>query len=330
VLPLDNLTGDPNQEYFVDGMTETLIADLSKIGTLRVISRTSAMRYKETDKSLPEIARELGVEAVIEGSILREADRVRVSAQLIHAESDRHLWADSYERDFDSVLALQSELAQAIAREIQAQLTPQEADRFAARKEVDARAYDAYLNGRFHYYKLTRADLDISLRYFESALERDPDFALAWVGVASVWGGRQQMGFAPPTEAIPKSLAAISKALELDDSLAEAHSMLAAFRTWGEWDWEKAEPEFRRAIELDPNLAEYLSRSGNITTIEGEGLDTTLIALLEFPSMEALQAFADDPAYARYREARQAGSISRFHVIDDTDVAGSIPYLSKN
>jgi len=255
VLPLRNLSGDESQEYFVDGMTEALITDLSKIGSLKVISRTSAMRYRDSDKSLPEIAAELGVAAIIEGSIVREAGRVRLTAQLIRAATDENLWAESYERDLSSVLALQSELAHAIAAEIRLQLTPQENARLASKRQVDPRAYDAYLNGRFHLRRPTTPNLDTALRYFETALGIQPDFAAAYVGVAKVWGNRRQMGFTSNEEARSRGMAALTKALELDEELAEAHSTLAGFYTWADWNWAAAEPEFRRAIELDPNDA---------------------------------------------------------------------------
>ncbi len=269
VLPLKNLSGNPAEEYFVDGMTEALITDLSRIGALKVISRSSAMRYKETQKAVTEIARELGVDALVEGSVLREGDRVRITAQLIGAASDSNLWADRYDRDFTSILALQAEIAQVIARQIRVALTPREETLLAEVSEIDPGAYEAYLNGRFHYYKLTPADLDVAMRYFQSALEKEPDFALAYVGIANVWGGRRQMGFAAESEATEESLVALARALELDDTLAEAHGAMAAFRTWGEWDWKQGDEEYRRAIELDPNLASARAAYSHFLNITG-------------------------------------------------------------
>jgi len=256
VLPMRNLSGDPEQDYFVDGMTEALITDLSKISALKVISRSSAMRYKNTDKSLSEIARELDVEALIEGSVLREEDRVRVTAQLIEATTESNLWADRYERNLTSILALQSEVAQAIAREIQVTLTPGEEILLTRARQVNPEAYEAYLKGQFHVYKLTPADLETALQYFELALEKDPDYAPAQTGIALVWAGRGQMGWVSPHEAGPKTRVAVQRALELDETLAEAHYTLALMRTWMDWDWEGAETAFRRAIELDPNFAD--------------------------------------------------------------------------
>jgi TolB-like protein len=267
VLPLHNLSGDPEQEYFADGMTEALITDLAKIGALKVISRTSAMRYKGTDKPLPEIAEELNVDAVLEGSALRSGDRVRITAQLIDVETGQALWAETYERDFQDLLVLQSEVAQAVAREIEVALTPEETARLASARTVNPEAYEAYLQGMFHWQKLTEADLDAAFSYFELALEKDPNYALAHVGISLVWAGRQQMGYAPSSEATPLRRAAVLKALEMDDSLAEAHASWANHKTWGEWDWPAAEAAFKRAIELNPNYAQahaYYSHFLNI------------------------------------------------------------------
>jgi serine/threonine-protein kinase len=255
VLPLRNLSGDPEQDYFVDGMTEALMTDLSKIGALKVISRSSAMRYKGTEKPLAEIARELDVDAVIEGSVVREGDRVGITAQLIEAATATNLWADRYDREISSILALQGEVAQAIAREIQVTLTPEEESLLTRARQVNPEAYDAYLKGLFHWYELTPADLDTALQYFELALEKDPDYAPAQVGIYFVWAGRQQMGLTPASEAGPKARAAALRAVEMDDTLAEAHNALAGMKTWTDWDWEGADTAFQRALELDPSFA---------------------------------------------------------------------------
>ena len=255
VLPLANLSGDPEQDYFADGITEALITELGRIGALRVISRRSVMRYKGSDKSLPEIARELDVETVVEGSALRSGDRVRITAQLIHAATDSQLWAERYERNLRDILVLQGEVTTAIAREINVKLTPQEQARLASARTVNPEAHEAYLKGRFHQEKFTPQDLEIAMNYFQSALEKDPNYALAYVGIASVWYSRQQMGFVPPHEAGPRLKAATAKALELDSTLAEVHYSLAIVRGWTDWDWEGAEAEFRRAIEINPNYA---------------------------------------------------------------------------
>lgn len=256
VLPLENLTGDPEQEYFADGMTEALITDLSKISALKVIARSSAMRYKNTEKPLAEIARELGVKALLEGSVVRESGRVRISAQLIEASTARNLWADRYERNLTGILALQGEVAQAIAHQIQVSLTREEESLLTRARDVNPEAYEAYLKGQSHWVKLTPTDLDIAFRYFETALEKDPDYAPAHVGVALVSIGRRQIGVTPPREAGPMVEDAVRKALRLDDNLAEAHYALALDKVWGQWDWQGAETAFRRTLELNPNHAE--------------------------------------------------------------------------
>jgi len=255
VLPFANLSRDPEQEYFADGMTEALICDLAKLRGLRITSRTSVMRYKGGTTPLPQIAEELNVDAVVEGSVLRAGQRVRITAQLIHAASDTHLWAENYERDLEDVLLVQSEIARTIAREIQVAVTPEEARRLSGARRVNPDAYEAYLKGRFHWYKLSREHLDTALAYFQLALEKDPGCALAYGGIAGVWGSRADCGFVPHREAIPKAKVAAQRAIELDDSLAEAHISLAIVRCH-EWDWVGAEKEYQRAIELTPNSAE--------------------------------------------------------------------------
>jgi serine/threonine protein kinase/Tfp pilus assembly protein PilF len=255
VLPLLNLSNDAGQEYFADGMTEALICNLAKLGALRIISRTSAMRYKGTNRSLPEVARELNVDAVVEGSVLRLGQRVRITAQLIHAVTDMHLWAETYDRDLQDVMILQSEVACAIAREIKIAITPQDRKRMTGARQVNPEAYDAYLMGRFHWYKLTREHYDIAEKYYQLALEKDPNYALAHAGIANVWYCRGDSGIIPAREAYPKALAATLKALELDSSLADVHVTLACIRL-GEWDWDSCEKEYQRAIQLNPNYAD--------------------------------------------------------------------------
>src|SRR5271166_4602315 len=255
VLPLANLSRDPEQEYFADGMTEQLITDLAQIGALRVISRTSAMRYKGSDKPLPEIARELNVDGVVEGSVLRAGDRVRITAQLIHAATDQHIWAKSYERDVSDVLALQSEVARAIADEVQAKLTPQERARLARPRPVDPTAHEAYLKGRYHWARATEESVRRSIEYFSEAIAKDPSYALAHAGLSDAFNqlANPILEIVPQGEIIPKAKAAATKALELDDSLAEAHISLGRIKFYFDWDWTGAEKSFRRAIELNPN-----------------------------------------------------------------------------
>jgi TolB-like protein len=254
VLPLQNLSGDPEQEYFADGMTEALITNLTKIGALKVIAPHSAMRYKNSDLPLAEVARELEVDALVEGSALRGGNSVRIMAQLIDPKTERALWAESYERDLKDVLVLQGEVAQAIAAELEVALTPEQAGRLKGARPVNPEAHEAYLQGSFHWKALTPEGVDTAQRYFELALAKDPSYAPAYQGLFWVWAARSQFGITPPDEAGSKGKAAALKAVELDDGSAEAHEALAVFR-YGDWDWAGSEAEFRRALELDPSRA---------------------------------------------------------------------------
>ena len=254
VLPLENLTGDPDQDYFADGATDELIGQLGQISALRVISRQSVMQYRGSDKSLPEIARELNVDAVVEGSVQQAGDNVRIRVQLIDAlPEERSLWTQTFERAAADVLVMYGEMAQAIADNSKVVITADEETRLARTRQVDPEAYAAYLKGMSHWYKLTQPDLEASLQYFESALKLDPDYALPHTGVALVWIGLQQMGAVPPSEATPKIKEAAQKALELDDMLPEVHYTWALIKTWTDWDWEGGEKAFLRALELNPN-----------------------------------------------------------------------------
>jgi tetratricopeptide (TPR) repeat protein len=202
---------------------------------------------------VPEIARELGVDAVVEGSVLRAENTVRITAQLIDGRTDRNLWADNFDRDLTNILALHSDVARAIAREIKIAVTPEETRRLASARQVNPEAYEAYLKGRFHWHKLSRQNMDTAMKYFQLALEKDPNYALAYTGISVVWGVSGFAGFVPPRKAWTKGKAAALKALELDDTLAEAHGALAAFRFYYEWDWPAVGRELQRAIELNPN-----------------------------------------------------------------------------
>jgi serine/threonine protein kinase/Flp pilus assembly protein TadD len=256
VLPLENLSGDPGQEYFADGMTERLISELAKIsGLQKVISRMSAMQYKGIRKPMPEIARELNVDAVVEGSVLILGDRVRITAQLIHAPTDRHLWAEDYEHDLKDILTLQREVAKAIAREIKVQLTPEEERRFSLTSQIKPEAYQAYLKGLFYWNKRTADDLWKAIAHFEEAIEKAPDYALGYVGLADCYNLISLYGDVPPKEFFPKAKEAALKAIALDETLAEAHNSLAYATYRFYWDFTEAESEFKRAIELNPNYA---------------------------------------------------------------------------
>ncbi len=255
VLPFANLSGDDEQEYFVYGMHDALIAELAQIGALTVISRTSMTRYRDTKKSVPEIARELSVDAVVEGSVFKAGDSVRITAQLIAAAPERHLWSHTYERELRDVLALHKEVARAIVREIEAELTPQEEARLATAPEVDPRAHDAYLQGRFHHGEATVAGFETAIEYYHEAIKSAPTFAPAYGALAlslhllGVYGGE------PARNTEPRAKAAAERALELDDGLAEARAVLAGIRSMYEWDWTGAEREYRRALDLDRNSA---------------------------------------------------------------------------
>jgi TolB-like protein/DNA-binding winged helix-turn-helix (wHTH) protein len=279
VLPLDNFSGDPNQEYFADGMTDELITDLAKIGALRVISRTSVMRYKGTKKSLPEIARELNVDGIIEGSVMRSGQRVRITAQLLYGPTDKHLWAETYERDLGDVLSLQSEVAQAIAQQVRAQVTPQQQARFSAARPVNPEAFDAYLRGRYYLsnqYTMP-GPLNIAKAYFEEAVQKDPGFALAYSGLADANVYLVFFGHMPPESGYRQAEEAVRHALSLDDSIGEAHDTLAVLSWRYNWDWDTTERELNQAIALAPSYicahedrAGYLAFRGRRSEAEAE------------------------------------------------------------
>src|SRR5580700_5271807 len=257
VLPLENLSGDDSQNYFADGMTVELITDLAQISALRVISRTSAMVYKGARKPLPQIARELNVDAVIEGTVLRSGDQVRITAQLIEASTDKHLWSQSYEGELRDTLALQNRVARAIADQIRISLTPQEQTALKNAKVVNPEAYESYLKGRYFWNKRTADGFKVALAYFNQAIEEDPKYAQAYSGLADTYVllGDWEYGVMAPKEAYPKAKAAATKALELDNTLSDAHTSLAFCLDGFDWDFDSAGKEFQRAIELNPSYA---------------------------------------------------------------------------
>jgi TolB-like protein/DNA-binding winged helix-turn-helix (wHTH) protein/Tfp pilus assembly protein PilF len=257
VLPMENLSGDPAQNYFADGMTDELITDLAQISALRVISRTSAMVYKDAHKPLPQIARELNVDAVVEGSVLRSGDQVRITAQLIEAPTDKHLWSQSYEGNLRDSLAVQNSVARAIADQIRINLTPREQAALRSVDVVSPAAYESYLKGRFFWNKRTADGLRTALAYFNQAIEEDPRYARSYSGLADTYAllGDWQYAAMPAKEAFPKAKAAAIKAVELDSSLGEAHNSLAFVLDGFDWDLDAAGREFRRAIELNPGYA---------------------------------------------------------------------------
>ena len=257
VLPLENLSGDASQNYFSDGMTDELITNLAQISALRVISRTSVMVYKGARKPLPQIARELHVDAVVEGTVLRAGDRVRITAQLIDAATDKHLWSQSYEGELRDTLALQDRVARAIAEQIQINLTPREQAALKNVRVVNPDAYESYLKGRFFWNKRTAEGLRVAVAYFNQAIEEDPNYAQAYSGLADTYAllGDWQYAVMTPTQAYPKAKAAALKAVELDSALGEAHNSLAFVLDGFDWDMDAGGKEFRRAIELSPGYA---------------------------------------------------------------------------
>ena len=257
VLPLDNLSGDPSEEFFADGMTDQLITDLAKVGSLRVISRTSVMRYKGTRKALPEIARELNVAAVVEGSVIRSGRRVRVTAQLVQATTDQHLWAETYDRDLGDILKLQGEVADSIAGQVRAQLTPTQQALIRRAQVVNPDAYDAYLKGRLYLVNefTNPGSLKKAQHYFEESLQKDPNFALAYAGLADAYVYSAFAGALQKDQASRLAKEELTKALELDDSIGEAYDTLGLLSSDFDWDWDAADREFNRAIALAPSYS---------------------------------------------------------------------------
>jgi eukaryotic-like serine/threonine-protein kinase len=320
VLPLDNLSADPEQEYLSAGMTEALISDLATIRSLRVISRTSVMGYEHTKKSLPDIARELNVDAIIEGSVLQSGGRIRITAQLIEAATQRLLWNDTYERDAVDVLALQSEVARALTRGIAVAITPQEDTRLAKTRPVDPEAHRLYLWGRLHLAKRTKAGMTNAINYFERAIEQDPTYAPAYASLAlTYWLSADGYAMLPFPEALSKARAAALRALQLDDTLAEAHMALGDVLLWADWDWAGAGQAFQRAIELSP---------GDVGVHIGYSLYLTLSGRLDEALTEARRAVELDPlalgphsylAWAYYRSRKLEEALEQTRVVLELD-----------
>jgi len=260
VLPLENLSGDLEQEYFADGMTEALITSLAKISALRVISRTTVMHYKGVRRPLPEIARELGVQVIVEGTVLRSGEKARISVQLIETSSDTHLWVESYERDLRDILRLQSEISRTVAQEIRAKLTPAEQERLTRSRSVSPEAYELYLRGR-HYWNMRNAQgFTKGAEYFLKAISVDSNYAAAYAGLADCAGSSGFWGFTSPAEGCGKAKAAAIKSLEIEDT-AEAHTSLGWALIHYDFDFVQAEQHFQRAIELNPGYVWRRRRS---------------------------------------------------------------------
>ena len=323
VLPMENISHDPEQEYFVDGMTDELTTDLSKIGALRVVSRTSAMHYKGTNKTLPEIARELKVDGVVEGSVMRSGNRVRITAQLIHADTDEHIWGETYERDMGDVLRLQAEVAQTIAQQVRVQLTPQQKARLNSAPSVDPAAYDAFLQGRSYFMWGSNSveGFRAAQSFFRQAIQKDPNLALAYVGLADSYVYMGSQRWVPPQEAYAKAREALQKALALDQGLGEAHSSMGWMRWRYDWNWPEAEKEFRLALELDPNyvagqeqLAWFLAWSGR----RDEALaELASMARLDFAS--STRTPVESGVYYHQRDYKTLVEVSRKFIIVNPD-----------
>jgi len=288
VLPLANLSGDPAQEYFSDGMTDALITDLSQIGSLKVISRTSSMRYKKTEKSLPEIARELNVDGIIEGTVQRSGDRVRISAQLVHGPSDKHIWANSYERETRDLFVLEREVAGDIAHRVQARLTTEKQAQLAQPRTVSPKALEAYLQGNYYLNRFQEEDIRKAQAYFQQAIDADPTFAPAYVGMARAHFGPWQRS----SEETAIARRAAERALELDPTLSDALVTLGNMKR-DSWDWPGTEEEYRRAIEVNPNNASAHEELGAFLDVMGrldEGLKECQIAQQLDPNHDRLSS----------------------------------------
>ncbi|MBV9625388.1 MAG: protein kinase [Acidobacteria bacterium] len=287
VLPLENLSHDSDQEYFAEGMTDALTTELAQIGAIRVISRTSAMQYKNAKKPLPQMARELNVDAIMEGSVLRSGSKVRVTAQLIQASPEQHLWAKSYESDLRDILTLQSKIAQSVADQIRLKLTQQQQTRLRKPPAINPEAHDAYLRGRYYANSGEPQDLSKARDYFQQAIEKDPLYAPAYAGLADYYSVLPFYTGALPDEVFPKAKAAVFKALELDDSLAEAHASLAYILTYYDWTWSDAEREFQRALALNPNDASVHHRYSRYLSSLGR-IDDALIEIRKAQELDPL------------------------------------------
>jgi serine/threonine protein kinase/Tfp pilus assembly protein PilF len=293
VLPFENLSGDPEQDYFADGMTDALINDLGQIGALRVISRTSVMSYKGAKRSLPDIAHQLHVDAVVEGSVRRNENKVQINVQLVQASTDVQLWGRSYEQDLRDILTLQNAAARAIADEIQIKLTPQEQAQLSRNDQVDPIAHEAYLTGRFYWNQRTPQGLEKSIDYFEQAVARDPRYAIAYAALADSYRLLPELTAVPANEAFPRARTAALKALALDNSLAEAHSALANVKEDFDWDWKGAEEEYRRAIEFNPGYANAHAWYSNLLLELGR-LPEAIVEAKLAQQLDPLSAFTND------------------------------------
>ena len=338
VLPLENRSGDPEQEFFADGMTDALIADLAQVGSLRVISRTSSMRFKGTRQSLPEIARELRVDAIVEGSVLRSGNRVRITAELVHADSDTTLWAKSYDGEIGDILSLQREIARTIAEGVRAKVTPEEEKRFVSRAPVNPAAHVAYLRGRYCWNRWDTRSLQESVGFFQQALAADPAYPLAWAGLADAYNVLGNTNALPPMEAYSKAREAALRGLALEESIPELHASLAYVHRHCDWDWPAAEREFLRALQLNPGYAtarswyaRFLSGVGR----HGEAIEQALRSLEADPLSLIIHTVVGDTLFysRKYEESilyyRKSLEMDSTFGPGHTDLARSLDLLGK-
>jgi TolB-like protein/DNA-binding winged helix-turn-helix (wHTH) protein/cytochrome c-type biogenesis protein CcmH/NrfG len=303
VLPLKNLSGDASQDYLADGMTEALIGRLAGIHDLRVISRTSVMRYKDTKEALPDIAKTLGVDAIVEGSVIRDGNRIRVHAQLIRAATDEHFWSEAYDRELRDVLTLQSDVAQSIAQKVEVTITGEEHARLSSARTVDPEAYEAYLKGRYYWNKRTADSMPKAALYFEQAISKDPGYGAAYSGLADCNSGLAWHGFMSPSEVLPKAYAAVQQAVEIDPQSAEAHASLALVLDH-KWDWAGAEVEFKRALELNPRYANAHHWYGDYLSIQARH-DEALVEAKHALELDPLNLMIGTWVGLRYYLARR-------------------------
>ncbi len=327
VLPLENLSRDPEQEYFADGMTEELITYLGRVSSLRVISRTSVLQYRGAKKPLPQIARELNVDALVEGAVLRSGSRVRITAQLIQANPEKHLWANSYESEMHDILALQGEVASAIVSEIRIKLTPEDRTRLAATRPVNPEAYEAFMKGRHFWDIYTPEAQRKCVQYYEQAIQKDPTYALAYAHMAHCDDMLAFMEQPPAREYQQKARTAAQKALELDDQLAEGYMIFADQKNWVDWDWSAAIAAFRRALELNPASVEVVGHYASALEIQGRFADALPIyqraAQLD-PLSPTVSAFM---ARALFHAHQDQQAIEQYRKMLDFDANNAEAYI---
>ena len=279
VLPFQNLSEDSEQQFFVDGMHDALITELSQIKAIRVISRTSTLRYRNTEKSISAIAEELDVDALIEATVFKHENKVRIQVQLIGAlHAEEHIWAESYDREVKNVLVMYQEVVKDITTQIGTTLTQSESENLTDATEVDPEAYECYLKGVHYWGNLSKKGLEESLRFFEMSTEKDPQFAPAYTGMAAVWGGRAQMGYISPNEALPNIYRNMYKSLDLDNNIADTYFFRGSHNVWMEWEWDKGYKSFKKALEINPNLAIARAYLSHLLAILGR-MDESLLEI---------------------------------------------------